>query len=261
MKTAYSIMALCLAGALAGCGQKAEHGHKEGDGHKHEEKGHTEHKADDRHKHGKEEENHGGEGQEHAEGESGVTFKEGRGLTFNPEVVQALGLKTVPADDRPLADEVKFLAQVFAVRPEVLAVASASEAQAAQLEKQAFTGAKLKRVDRASMEATGRVDVIFALDRDPPPQPGEFVEVKLAGEPRTVLTVPRSAVLDAASGTFVYVVNGEHYLRTPVKVGAKSREFVEITDGLYSGDIVVASPVEQLWLAELRLTKGGGHSH
>ena len=76
-----------------------------------------------------------------------------------------------------------------------------------------------------------------------------------------MLTVPRSALLDSAAGLFVYVVNGEFYLRTPVKVGARSADFIEITDGLYAGDSVVATPVEQLWLAELRLTKGGGHSH
>jgi len=46
-----------------------------------------------------------------------------------------------------------------------------------------------------------------------------------------------------------------------VKVGARSPDFVEINDGLYAGDVVVAAPAEQLWLAELRLTKGGGHSH
>ena len=40
-----------------------------------------------------------------------------------------------------------------------------------------------------------------------------------------------------------------------------AKRIVEITDGLYAGDEVVASPVNQLWLAELRLTKGGGHSH
>ena len=75
------------------------------------------------------------------------------------------------------------------------------------------------------------------------------------------LTVPRSALLDAATGTFVYVVNGTSYLRTPVKIGASTADHVEITDGLYAGDTVVAAPVNQLWLSELRLTKGGGHSH
>jgi multidrug efflux pump subunit AcrA (membrane-fusion protein) len=73
--------------------------------------------------------------------------------------------------------------------------------------------------------------------------------------------VPRSALLDTATGTFVYVVNGPAYLRTPVKVGVMSTDYIEITDGLYAGDAVVSAPVNQLWLSELRLTKGGGHSH
>jgi len=83
----------------------------------------------------------------------------------------------------------------------------------------------------------------------------------LAFVSRSALTVPRTALLDSAGGFFVYVVNGEFYLRTPVKTGASDASYFEITDGLYAGDIVVATPVEQLWLAELRLTKGGGHSH
>ena len=82
-----------------------------------------------------------------------------------------------------------------------------------------------------------------------------------AAQSAPVLTVPRSAVLEAAGGTFVFVVNGATYLRTAVKTGARSADHVEITDGLYAGDTVVTTAVDQLWLAELRLTKGGGHSH
>jgi hypothetical protein len=46
-----------------------------------------------------------------------------------------------------------------------------------------------------------------------------------------------------------------------VRTGAESSEYIEITDGLYAGDIVVSNPVEMLYLIELRATKGGGHSH
>ena len=199
--------------------------------------------------------------EEEAEGGGGVSFKEGRGLALNPDIIRALGLKTAEAEERPLAAEMKLLAQVFATTPQVLASASIPAAEAARLEMQNFTGAKLVRVDRASATATRRADAIFALDRSPAPQFGEFIELTLAGEPRFTLTVPHSAILDAATGTFVYVVNGENYLRTAVKTGARSAEFVEITDGLYAGDVVVTTPVNQLWLSELRLTKGGGHSH
>ncbi|MBL9219391.1 MAG: hypothetical protein JNG82_12935 [Opitutaceae bacterium] len=199
--------------------------------------------------------------EEGEEGGGGVSFKEGRGLALNPDVIRALGLKTAEAEERPLSAEMKLLAQVFATSPQVLASASVPEAEADRLEKQSFTGAKLVRVDRTSVTATRRVDAIFTVERSPAPQFGDFVELALAGEPRSALAVPRSAILDAATGTFVYVVNGENYLRTPVKIDARSGDFVEITDGLYAGDVVVTTPVNQLWLSELRLTKGGGHSH
>ena len=199
---------------------------------------------------------------EHEEGGAeGVAFKEGRGLKFTPEIVKALELKLSEGEERSIAGELRLTAQVFRTVPEVLASVSLSPADAALLQKQTFTGAKLVRVDRGGESANGRVDAVFTLDRKPAPVVGDFVSLVLNPAPRTVLTVPRSALLDSAAGLFVYVVNGEFYLRTAVKVGARSADFIEITDGLYAGDSVVATPVEQLWLAELRLTKGGGHSH
>ena len=153
------------------------------------------------------------------------------------------------------------IAQVFAAKPEVLASASVLPAIAQRLGQRAFHGAKIVRLDRSATPATKLVDVILALERNPAPAVGEFVEVRLASEPQSGLSVPIASVLDAATGTFVYVLNGEYYLRTAVKTGVRSGEFIEISDGLYPGDVVVATAVEQLWLTELRVTKGGGHSH
>jgi hypothetical protein len=207
-------------------------------------------------------------GHDHAEhggadegAEAGVTFKEGRGLLLSPEVVKALGLVAAEAEERPLTAGLHLTAQVFAAAPRVLASARLTGDQAAALEKSDFTGAKLVRLDRTPAAATRLVDAVFELDAPAPVRIGDFVTLALAVEPATVLSVPRSAVLDGATGTFVYVGNGGAFLRTPVKVGARSADFIEIADGLYAGDIVVVTPVDQLWLAELRLTKGGGHSH
>lgn len=202
---------------------------------------------------------------EHAEGEegseSGVTFKEGRGLQLVPEVIAALGVRTVEAEERPLIAELAFTAQVFATKPQVLASASVTTEQAESLRGASFDGASLARIDVSPVAATRLADLIFLLEPGPERQIGDFVRIALKGKTTTVLTVPRSAILDGAAGTFVYVVNGGAYFRTPVKIGAQSADFVEITDGIYTGDVVVAAPVDQLWLAELRLTKGGGHSH
>ena len=257
--TPYWLACLLLATALVtGCGRKTADAPKSEDGQKIAGGGKAEaHKEGDGDKHGKDEKS-----EEHGAGEkAGVAFKEGRGLQLSPEIVKALGLTTVEAAERPLTAIVNIGAQVFSTKPVVLATASMSKEEAERLEKQPFTGAKIARIDHTGTSATKLVEVVFAVDRTPAPQLGDFVNLSLAGEPVTALAVPRSAVLDSAKGTFVYVVNGEFYLRTPVKLGARSADHVEITDGLYSGDVVVVSPVDQLWLTELRLTKGGGHSH
>lgn len=209
--------------------------------------------------------NASGETSEHAEGEeggeTGVTYKEGRGLQLVPEVIKALDLRTVEADEREVTAELEVTAQVFATKPKVLASASLPADRAELLRDASFEGASLVRIDTSTTTATRLADAVFALESAPSRQIGDFVQIAIRGKPTKVLTVPRSAILDAAAGNFVYVVNGNAYLRTPVKVGARSGELVEITDGVYAGDVVVASPIEQLWLAELRLTKGGGHAH
>ncbi len=193
--------------------------------------------------------------------ESGVAYKPGRGLTLSPQITKALGLTTVEATERSLAPVAQLTAHVFATQPTVLASARLPLAEAEGLEQASFQAAKLVRIDRSTATATRLVDAVFALDRQPAPAMGDFVTIALATQPVTALAVPHTAVLDGATGTFVYVLNGESYLRTPVKLGARSADFIAVTDGLYAGDFVVVSPVDQLWLAELRLTKGGGHSH
>jgi hypothetical protein len=92
---------------------------------------------------------------------------------------------------------------------------------------------------------------------------GEFVSgsVVESGAEETVLTIPRSAVLETATGKFAFVQNGDYLLRTPITTGAENTDYAEITDGIYAGDVVATKPVETLYLIELRATKGGGHSH
>ena len=88
-----------------------------------------------------------------------------------------------------------------------------------------------------------------------------MINLTLRGAVRTGTAVPRSALLRTPAGAFVYVANGANLLRTAVKPGAEDGAYVEILDGLYAGDVVATDGVEQLWLTELRLTKGGGHCH
>jgi multidrug efflux pump subunit AcrA (membrane-fusion protein) len=230
-------LALGLAGAallLAACGEKAS------DAADHD---HPDHAGDE------------------AAAESGVAFHEGRGLQLAPAVVRALGVRTVKAEEHPLAAERTITAQVFATLPRTLASARVPVDEAEALRDTSLAGATLVRIDAAPAAATGLADAVFALDAPGAHRVGDFVTIPLRGHAARVLAVPRSAILDGAAGTFVYVVSDGAYRRTPVRLGARSGTLVEIVDGLRAGDDIVAAPVEQLWLTELRLTRGGGHSH
>ena len=72
-----------------------------------------------------------------------------------------------------------------------------------------------------------------------------------------VPAVPETALLRTVRGEFVFVANGGWYLRTPVKTGAAAGGWVEISDGLYEGDTVVAQGARALWLAEIQAVNGG----
>lgn len=210
----------------------------------------SEHAEKDHHHH----EDEGGEG-------SGVAFHPGEGLELSAGAAAALGLRTARVEERKIDEVIRVLAQVFATEPKVLASVALPEADAARWESAQLDQGHLVRVDRSSLPATGRVELIFSIEKTPVPQSGAFVELTARGTARLFPVISESALLDTAQGAFVYVVTGEHYTRVPVKIGGRADGFVAIAEGLSAGATVVTAPVEQLWLTELRLTKGGGHSH
>ena len=192
-----------------------------------------------------------------AGGVSAVTYKEGRGLKFMPETAAAIGLKTEAVEERSVPRSLQVSALVLDAGPPARLSASVATNDADWLEKTVLREVVSLGVNRDSAAVTGLADLTLTLDRSDLSS-GRFVPVTLtARESAPVTSVPRSAVLRVAEGTFVYALNGDHFLRTPVKIGAESGAYVEITDGLYSGDVVATSPVEQLWLIELRAVKGG----
>jgi multidrug efflux pump subunit AcrA (membrane-fusion protein) len=73
----------------------------------------------------------------------------------------------------------------------------------------------------------------------------------------SVTAVPAAALLRTVKGDFVFVANGDWYLRTPVQIGAARGDWLEVTGGLYEGDTIVTQGANALWLAELSATNGG----
>ncbi len=72
-----------------------------------------------------------------------------------------------------------------------------------------------------------------------------------------VTAIPAEALLRTVKGDFVFVVNGEWFLRTVVVLGASGGAFHEVKEGLYEGDQIVTQGVRALWLAELQAVNGG----
>ena len=201
---------------------------------------------------------HGGE-HDHAESIAAVSFKEGRGLKLAPETAKALGVTTAEVVERAVAHRIELRVSIFDSGPPARASALVSPEIANDLEKHSPREAKIVSVNRVLAATTGQAEIIFELPEKA--RVGDTVPLILSGPASNVAAVPASALLRTAVGTFVFVANNDSLLRTPVKTGASDGAFIEITDGLYSGDVVAVSAVEQLWLTELRLTKGGGHSH
>lgn len=237
MKPRHFRLGLAAALLLGGCARKHDESHASDEpAHAHADDGES---ADDRE----------------------VSFSPDHGLRLSPAVVAALDLKTVVVAEHPIASDQRLTAQVFAVRPRTLASVRLPADHADEWTHASVAGARLVQVDRSAARASSFVDLVFELTDGAPHATGDFVELALDRAPVVALAVPRSAVLDGAAGAFVYVVGDGAYRRTPVQTGVRGRAFVALTAGVRAGDRIVTTAVDQLWLAELRLTKGGGHSH
>jgi hypothetical protein len=117
--------------------------------------------------------------------------------------------------------------------------------------------ARTWRIDPVAKDAVNNVEVIvqFLIREHSKNRRISFRFRHPIRRSTNTLTVPRSAVLETATGKFAFVENGDYLLRTPVRTGAESTDYIEITEGIYDGDIVASNPVETLYLIELRATR------
>lgn len=260
IKTCISVVSFTLLVTVSGCGG----GHSEDDGHAHGFDG-------------------GGHGHAHGHGDeegAGAEFDEGKGLIIHEEASKVIGLKTAEVTEERLALNFSAVAQVFRiktvddeVRKKALASAMISSSETETLEVGKTITAylpgredpligRLTQLDSGTREAIDRVEAIVEVPlKDVQVRIGTFLKIDFLGKNREVFAMPRSALLKAASGNFAYVKNGDRFLRTEVELGASSETMIEVLGGVYPGDVVASEGVEDLWLIELRFTKGGGHSH
>jgi multidrug efflux pump subunit AcrA (membrane-fusion protein) len=221
---------------------------------------------------------------EHAHAaETGVTFNARKGLRVPPATARFIGLQVADVEERKVAATFQFSAQVYrassearfaslppAGAPAALASGNVSSVDAPGLHEGQTVSAQIPGVEgslpgrvvgveRGLEKASGQVEVLAAIpDARHALALGATlsVTVSLGGE-KNVVSVPRSALFRTTEGDFVYTVSGEHFMRTPVRLGVVNPEFAEVTDGLYAGDQIVLQPVMTLWLAELQSLRGG----
>ena len=254
----YGLLAMALL--AAGCGKHGHHDHEHGSGHGPH------------------------DGHKHSEGStSGASFKAGKGVILTDETRKSLGLQIADVTERKIPNQIRLTIQVFGEKHQHLlnpddhtgcdmhgsgflatnAGRNVKPGLPVQLSK--GTNHPLHGVVRAVQKALalGESEVVVGVSNATTAlSPGEFVPAVIhLPRDEAVRAIPKSALLRTSEGTFAYTVNGDAYLRTPVKIGAEADGWVEVTDGLLDGDQVVTTPAETLWLIELRATKGGGHSH
>lgn len=219
-------------------------------------------------------------GEEHTEaehGDTGVTFKEGKGLRVPKSTAEFIGLKILDVGEQKIASTLRFTAKVYRQSTKdklagELHSTSASAflrkgdaeklkvAQPVNIETDGVTlTGKVAALNREMEKANGQIEVLLEIDdAQKPLAMGAYVEVVVpTGQQETIVGVPKEAVLKTAEGTFVYTVSGEHLVRSEIKIGEVSNDTIEVKDGLYAGDQIVVSPVMTLWMAELQSIRGG----
>ncbi len=223
-------------------------------------------------------------GHEEEEASGGASFKKGKGVILTDEVKQILKVEIADVADRQLPNQISLSVQLFDEKHRArtdaedhsgcdvhgsgllsAAVADGVKAGFPVTFQVTSNGPSASGIVIAVQKAAaiGESEVVVGVSNAPAGlKPGSFVSARI-NAPRTdpVTAIPDGALLRTSEGTFAYVVNGDAFFRTAVKVGAEAEGWAEITDGLLPGDQVVTKPVQTLWLIELRATKGGGHSH
>ena len=215
--------------------------------------------------------------------EQNVSYVEGKGLLLKQEAAEAIGLQFANVSEQPLTSSIDLEAQVYLGVGDALSghnlkqqSAYASAAIPTDLAKQMMVGERitltkdkvelsgwLSKLSSSSGGGTHQTSLTLEI-ADPKRllHVGEFIHVTVIGPgtKRPILSIPRAALLETITGTFVFVEREGHLFRIPVATGTITNDSVEIAEGITLADKVVTAPVELIYLTELRLTKGGGHA-
>jgi RND family efflux transporter MFP subunit len=127
------------------------------------------------------------------------------------------------------------------------------------------TNAKLVTVGRVIDPKTRTAPVIFELDNPAGKlRIGNFAKVVIAtGAPRRTLAIPESAIVDDAGRPICFVMlEGEAFERRPLRLGIRSNGWVEVLEGVTTGEHVVSRGAYEVKLmAASGVIPAHGHVH
>jgi hypothetical protein len=192
-------------------------------------------------------------------------FKEDRGVFLATEAEKLLGIKTFEPVARTFQSGSKAVARIYALGKATVFIDSNTasgltpgSSVVLELGADAMATGTLVRIEREFQQSLGQAEALIEFAPTKNLQVGASVPVTFASpETKAEFSVPDASVLQTGDGHFVFVANGRHFTRTRVKPGAHAAGWVEIADGLLSGDIVVTNNIQSLWCIELQATKAG----
>ena len=89
------------------------------------------------------------------------------------------------------------------------------------------------------------VDLVFQDDTPPDIRRGQTLQTRLQlGDPTDAILIPNGAFYQDTGGNWIFVVSadGSQAVRRTVRLGRRNLRFIEVLDGLESGEEVVTSP-------------------
>lgn len=202
--------------------------------------------------------------------EVGPKYTAKNGIHVPQETFRSVGLTIAEVAERRMDATLELPLRIYRTNATTILASGAMAAEEAkgvkagqEVQVLATDGRKYRgtvtAITQTLLSATDSAELLVEIPRGTEGAPiGAFVNgsITIHNEAR-VAAIPRAALLQCSDGWSVYTVNGDSFVRTPVKVGAANGDFVEIKDGLYPGDQVVLRPVMSLWMTELAAVKGG----
>lgn len=198
-----------------------------------------------------------------------VEFNPKSGLLVPPATAAFINVKTEDVGEASITSELELSGQVYrpasAGHDKTLASITLKQDVAERIQhvgtghiagtSQAF---RVLRLEQSITSADDREMLISIDDLKQTLSSGAFITARFTiGSTNPVIVVPRQALLQTTEGDFVYAVNGQRFVLTPVKLGGANEKQVEVTDGLYAGDKIVVHPVMTLWMTQLHNVNGG----